>query len=347
MVEKIDEAISVQPSPIEIPYRQYQATRYGKIMAYTVDSQFSQAIEKFRALLESIEPIVVGDVATRREVGEHVLREVFQTHPMPTDVSIEDFLVKLPDESSILLRWYCKQNSTPGSAVLYLHGGGLIFNDVGIYDRLVANYVSKSGVPFLSVDYRKAPEYPYPTPIEDCYSALCWLHKNAKLLQVDPNRLAVMGDSAGGGLSAALTILSRDRNGPSLAKQILIYPMLDDRNTVEDPKLAPYVLWTNDDNLTAWQAYLGETMGTSKVTAVAAPAHLKNAKGLPSAYIEIGELDIFRNENIEYARLLANDEVSTEFHLRPGVNHAWEVFTPTIPISIRAMDDRIRVIQSV
>lgn len=122
--------------------------------------------------------------------------------------------------------------------------------------------------------------------------------------------------------------------------------MLDDRNIIEDPNLAPLVLWTNDDNLTAWRAYLGDAAGTNNVSPVAAPAHLKNAEGLPPAYIEVGELDIFRNEDIQYARLLTNDGVSTEFHLRPGVIHAWEVFAPEIPISVRAMNDRIRVIQS-
>ncbi|QFT54375.1 alpha/beta hydrolase [Microbulbifer sp. THAF38] len=315
-------------------------------MTFSVDRDFTQALDRFSALLEPIEPIAVGDVATRREIGERVLREVLRTQPMPSDVLIEDFLVKAADGSSMLLRWYCKEGSTPGSAVLYLHGGGLIFNDVGIYDQTVANYVSKSGIPFLSVDYRKAPEHPFPTPIEDCYSALSWLHKNAKQLNVDPSRLAVMGDSAGGGLSAALTILTRERKGPSLARQILIYPMLDDRNIIEDPNLAPLVLWTNDDNLTAWRAYLGDAAGTNNVSPVAAPAHLKNAEGLPPAYIEVGELDIFRNEDIQYARLLTNDGVSTEFHLRPGVIHAWEVFAPEIPISVRAMNDRIRVIQS-
>jgi acetyl esterase/lipase len=128
---------------------------------------------------------------------------------------------------------------TLGPAVLYLHGGGMISGSVAIYDGPVSHYVSNSGVSMLAVDYRLAPEHPYPVPVEDCYAGLRWLAEHADELGVDPARIAVMGDSAGGGLAAAVALLARDRGGPELAAQILIYPMLDDRNTAPDPEIAP------------------------------------------------------------------------------------------------------------
>lgn len=316
-------------------------------MALTVDPEFIQAVGKFSALISSIEPIAPGDALTRREVGERVLRAVLDTHPMPDDVLMEDFLIRVSDESSLLLRWYHKKDSNPGSAIVYIHGGGLIFNTVEIYDKPVSKFVSDSGVPFLSVDYRKAPEYPYPTPVKDCYTAFTWLVEHAESLGIDPARIAIMGDSAGGGLAAAIAIKSRDNGGPALAKQILIYPMLDDRTTLSNPILEPFVIWSPEDNLTAWQAYLGSATGTKSVSPYAAAAHLKDASGLPPAYIDVGELDIFRDEDIQYARLLADAGVSTELHVHPGVTHSWEFFAPEIAVSQRAHKDRIRAIQSI
>ncbi|MFA0810229.1 alpha/beta hydrolase [Microbulbifer epialgicus] len=316
-------------------------------MTFTVDPEFTQAMEKFSDLFSEIDPIPPGDVYTRRETGESILKAVHGSHPMPHDVTWDDFLVKGPNKSSLLLRWYQKANSTPGPAVLYMHGGGLIYNNVGIYDWLVARYVSDSGVPFLSVDYRKAPEHPYPAPIEDCYSALDWLVEHAKSLGVDPTKIAVMGDSAGGGLAAALAIMSRDRCGPALAKQVLIYPMLDNRTTNTDPNLAPFTLWTYEDNLTAWEAYLGNSISSDNISPCAAPAHLADARCLPPAYIEVGELDIFRHEDIQYAQLLADAGVSVELHVRPGVIHSWDSFAPNIAVSLRSHQDRIRVIKSI
>jgi acetyl esterase/lipase len=130
----------------------------------------------------------------------------------------------------------------------------MISGSVAIYDGPVSHYVSNSGVSMLAVDYRLAPEHPYPVPVEDCYAGLRWLAEHADELGVDPARIAVMGDSAGGGLAAAVALLARDRGGPDLAAQMLIYPMLDDRNTAPDPEIAPFAVWSYDDNITGWGA---------------------------------------------------------------------------------------------
>jgi len=230
--------------------------------------------------------------------------------------------------------------------VLYAHGGGMILSNVEIYDGIVSRYVSATGVPFLSVEYRYAPEYPAPTPVTDCFAGLQWLADHASALGVDPRRIAVMGDSGGGGVAASLAIYARDHAGPSIAKQLLIYPMLDDRTITPDPLLAEFAPWTYDDNATGWGALLGAQVGGTDVSPYGAAARLTDFDGLPAAYIEVGELDIFRDESLAYARQLLAAGVSTELHVHPGVPHAFETFVPTAAVSLRSTTDRHRALNS-
>jgi acetyl esterase/lipase len=222
------------------------------------------------------------------------------------------------------LGWYRTAAAQPGSAVLYLHGGGMIFGleHLGdLYDLAVRDYVARSGVPMLVVDYRIAPEHPHPTPVEDCYAALRWLADNATTLGVDPARIAVMGDSAGGGLAAGVCLLARDRGGPAVAQQLLIYPMLDDRAHTPDPQLLPFLTWTYDDNVTGWTALLGDDAGTEKMYRDAEPA---------------------RNEDVTYAARLSDSGVPTELHLHPGCPHAFEALARSADVTQRAIGDRVR-----
>jgi acetyl esterase/lipase len=198
----------------------------------------------------------------------------------------------------------------------------------------------------LAVEYRYAPEHPGLTPVEDSYVALRWLAEHSAELGVDAGRIAVMGDSAGGGIAAGLALLARDRSGPAIAQQILIYPMLDDRTTTPDPQLVPFAGWTYEDNLTGWAALLGDDIGGPDVSAYAAPARMTDAVGLPPVYLEVGELDIFRNEGIEFARRTAAAGVSTELHVRLGVPHGWDVVAPEANVTTRAMSDRVRRLKS-
>jgi len=207
--------------------------------------------------------------------------------------------------------------------------------------------VSNSGVSMLSVDYRLAPEHPYPTPVEDCYTGLKWLAEHACELGVDPVRIAVMGDSAGGGLAAGVALLARDRGGPALARQILIFAMLDDRNSIPDPEIAPFAVWSYDDNVTAWRALLGEAVGGLDVSQYAAPARATDLSGLPPCYLEVGQLDIFRDEDLAYAEHLSRDGVTVEFHLRPGVPHEFETVAFDTDIARRSVADRIRVLRTI
>jgi acetyl esterase/lipase len=222
----------------------------------------------------------------------------------------------------------------------------MIAGSVALYDRTVAAYVSETRVPMLSVDYRRAPEHPHPTPVEDCLAAVSWLMTNPAGLPVDPLRIAVMGDSAGGGLAAATALKARDR-GISLARQILIYPMLDDRNTTPDPLLVPYAGWSYDDNYTGWHALLGDSIGTAEVPAEAAPARATDLSGLPDAYIEVGELDIFRDECIRYSQRLVASGTSSELHVHPGCPHGFDRISRGVGVAERARQDRLRVMKQI
>lgn len=314
-------------------------------MTLQFDPEFEAGMAAWSDLPVPTEPIAVGDVQSRRAVFEPVLDRVVERLAMPTDVSIKDFEAQTDDGETLVLRWYTREGTQPGSGVFYIHGGGMIMNNIDHFVRPVSWYVSVSGVPFLSVQYRKAPEHPAPRPAEDCYIGLVWFAEHAQELGIDPQRIAVMGDSAGGGLSAALAIMARDRGGPAIAQQILLYPMLDDRNTEPRKHLLPFISWGYDDNKTAWSALLGDAAGGPNVSPYAAPARLTNAAGLPPLYLDTGELDIFLEEDLAYVRLLASAGVSTEVHVHRGVPHAWDLFCPEISASVRARQNRLHVLR--
>jgi acetyl esterase/lipase len=262
----------------------------------------------------------------------------------PDDVTVTEHRTTSADGADIVLRSYRKEGSSSRAAALYLHGGGMILGSIDLFDATLARYASASGVLMLAVEYRLAPEHPYPAAVEDSYAGLEWLAGNARELGVDPDRIAVMGDSAGGGLAAGVAIMARDRNGPAIARQILLFPMLDDRTTTTDRHLEPFALWTYDDNTTAWQALLGGDAGAANVPPYAAPARVDDATGLPPTYLEIGQLDIFRDEVLAYARLLGRAGVEVELHLHPGAPHEFETIAPAAAVSRRAVADRIRVL---
>ena len=308
----------------------------------------AQVLAELGPLLEAIgqtEPPPIGDVETRRVNGHRMFDYVATTWEPVPGVEVDRHTLTTADGATLHLDWYHTPAGQPGSAVLYLHGGGMIFGleHLGrVYDLAVRDYVATSGVPMLMVDYRIAPEHPHPTPVEDCYAALRWLADNAVTLGVDPARIGVMGDSAGGGLAAGVCLLTRDRGGPSVAQQMLIYPMLDDRAHSPDPQLLPFLTWTYDDNVTGWAALLGDSAGTDTVSPYAAPARATDLTGLPDTYIDVGDLDIFRDEDIAYARRLSDAGVPTELHLHPGCPHAFEALARGADVSRRAIGDRIR-----
>jgi len=315
-------------------------------MSLHLDPEVAEALEPMEARAADQTPPPVGDVLTRRTSQEELVKHAEDAVPMAGDVVITDYQVTTPDGPQILARWYAKQGSSPGSAVLYTHGGGMIAGNVGQLDKTLAQYVSASGVPMLSVDYRLAPEHHHPTQVNDTYAALRWLDEHAAEMGVNRNRIAVMGQSAGGNLAAAVAIMARDQSGPGICRQILLYPMLDDRPKMVDPSISRHLTWKYDDNTTAWDAFLGGAAGGPDVPPTAAPARIAEPAELPPAYMEVGQLDIFRDEDMTYALRLVRSGVEVEFHLRPGVPHMWDILAPGTDVTRRAFNDRVRILKS-
>lgn len=266
--------------------------------------------------------------------------------PSPTSVRTDSFITEHGDGTSIEMRWYRKEGAPKGPAVVFFHGGARIAGSVDLYDPLVQMMVDWAGVPFLSVEYRLAPEARGASAMHDGLLAVKWLIANHADLDVDPARIAVMGDSAGGGVAAGVAVLARDA-GIVLARQILIYPMLDDRTVFPDPELhAAAAMFSYEFNRTAWASLLSEVPAGSADHFLAAPARTPDLRGVASAYIEVGELDIFRDEDVRYAQQLWQAGVPTDLHVHSGYPHAFDVLLLGSPIAARHRDERVRVLHS-
>lgn len=315
-------------------------------MTYILDPELVPVMAALAERSAGAPARVRGDWRALREGGNAGQAAMAALVPPASGVGVTVWHAAAPDGAAIELRWYCPAPGTAaGPAVVYAHGGGMVLGSLDTYDTLMRWYAASSGVPFLSVGYRLAPEVTGTTLAEDVFAALSWLVEHCGELGVDPARVAVMGDSGGGAPAAGAAILARDRGLP-LARQILIYPMLDDRNQTPDPALAPHLTWTHDDNYTAWHAVLGDEPGGDEVSPIAAPGRLKDYAGLPPAYLDVGDLDIFRDETIAYAAGLARAGVPVELHVHPAVPHGWERLAPDTAAARRAHADRLRVISA-
>lgn len=313
-------------------------------MTYKIDSEMAPIMEALAKRSTGAPSPKRGDWQALRTSANAGLAYMASLVPASKDLTITKYSVTVPDGVQIELRWYTKTGPAPGSAVVYAHGGGMIAGSLDLYDEVVSWYVSETGVPFLAVEYRLAPEASGTSLAEDVFAAVLWLVDHSSQLQVDPQRIALMGDSGGGGPTAGAAILARDKQ-LSLARQILIYPALDDRNVNPDPTREPFLTWSYDNNFTAWSAMLGDKRGTNVVSPIAAPARLKDFSGLAPAYIDVGDLDIFRDENIAYAQKLAKAGVPVELHVYPGVPHGFERFGPNTKIGEYAMKTRAVAIE--
>ncbi len=230
----------------------------------------------------------------------------------------------------------------PFPAVLHTHGGGMVMGDARTGLVEVAGWAAELGLVVVSVDYRLAPETPHPGPVEDCYAALRWTVDQAAELGVDPARVVVAGGSAGGGLAAALALMARDRGEVSLAGQVLIYPMLDDRNeTGSAQQMAGVGVWDRTSNQTGWAALLGDAAGGPDVSPYAAPARATDLSGLPPAFIDVASAETFRDEDVAYAsRIWAAGGVA-ELHVWPGGCHGFDLLVPDAAISQAARAARV------
>jgi acetyl esterase/lipase len=226
----------------------------------------------------------------------------------------------------------------PGPALLWIHGGGYLMGSAQQDDRLCKRFAAKLGATVAAVDYRLAPENPYPAALEDCHSALTWL---AGLPAVDPDRVVIGGASAGGGLTAALAFAARDRGVVNPVMQLLVYPMLDDRSSsrteLDDVEVR---MWTREANRWGWASYLG-----TADPSFAVPARRTDLAGLPPAWIGVGSNDLFHDEDLAYAEALRGAGVPCDVEVVPGAFHGFDVVVPKAGVSRAFFDSQCAAIQ--
>jgi acetyl esterase/lipase len=272
----------------------------------------------------------IPGIAERRAALTQLLAAM-EVPPNP-NVTSEDRMVPGPEGApDVRVRVYRPVTASgPLPGIYFIHGGGMILGDIEGEDAAASAICDQVGAVVVSVDYRLAPEHPHPAPVEDCYAGLTWMARSAGELGIDPERLAVYGGSAGGGLTIAVSLLARDRGFPAIRFQMPIYPMIDDRNeTPSSHEITDIGLWDRAGNIEAWKWYLGD----GKPDQYAAPARAEDLTGLPPTFIDVGTVDLFRDEDITFAMRLMQAGVPTELHVNPGVYHAAEVFAPECELS--------------
>ena len=246
-----------------------------------------------------------------------------------------DHTVPAADGHEIVVRVYTPEGlATPAPCVYAIHGGGYVLGTYEMLDRVMDGWCARLGVVGVSVEYRLAPEWAYPTPLEDCYAGLAWVHAHHDALGVDPARIGIQGTSAGGGLAAALALLARDRGEIPIAFQVLECPMIDDRFHTPSSNIERLQVWSRESNEYGWRAYLGDRYGTDDIPATAAPARADDLTGLPPAIVCVGGADGFRDEDVQYALRLSQAGVPTELHVYPGAPHGAMV-VPTAPAALQ------------
>ncbi|HEX7854936.1 MAG TPA: alpha/beta hydrolase [Sphingobium sp.] len=248
----------------------------------------------------------------------------------------EHFIPGAPGSPNVRILVYTPPTGSvsPRSAILEIHGGGYVMGSAEISDASNRALVQDLDCVIVSVDYRLAPETRWPGALEDCYAALKWLHEQVATLGVDAARIAIMGGSAGGGHAAALALLARDRGEYPICFQMLHAPMLDDRtgSTSEPHPYAGEFIWTPGSNRFGWRALLGVEPGGADVPANAVPARAASLEGLPPTAIVVGALDLFLEEDMDYARRLIRAGVPTELHVIPGAYHGYGLAGPGAPL---------------
>src|SRR6516165_2294694 len=270
----------------------------------------------------ALHPPLADPVAARERTNEMLAMMAVELDV--SDLDIDDRTVPgPPGDPDVAVRVYSpKATATSVPGILYIHGGGFVTGSIDTEHAGAVRLAQQLGVVVVSVEYRLAPEHPFPAGIEDCYAALVWLHEQADALGLDPTRVAINGGSAGGGLAAGLALLARDRGGPAICFQFLGIPELDDR--LETPSMRRFIdtpMWSRPAAEKSWEWYLGDAWGTNDVSPYAAPARATDLSGLPPAYVSVMEFDPLRDEGLDYAVRMIRAGVPVELHHFPGTFH--------------------------
>ena len=274
-----------------------------------------------------------GDITATRGPALALAEQQWAMFPAVPEVDVVDH-----DADGVRVRTYSHRDRQPGTPALYwIHGGGMIGGFIENDDFMCKTWARKFGCLVASVEYRLAPEHQYPAHVDDCYTGLAWVASQADPLGFDRSRLVLGGASAGGGLAAATALMARDRGEIALTHQMLVFPMLDDRGvTASTNEILEPRVWNGTSNRHAWRAYLGDRVGADDLPIYAAPARatVDDLRGLPPAYIDVGELDPFRDEDIEYAQKLLQAGVPCELHVTPGAFHGSDAMVLDAPSSL-------------
>ena len=242
----------------------------------------------------------------------------------------------------VVLRIHRPKGRTGPLPCLYaIHGGGYILGNYEVEDQRFDSWVPRLGVIGVSVEYRLAPETPYPGPLDDCHAGLSWVYEHAEELGVDRRLIGVLGTSAGGGLAASLALRARDNPEPAIAFQLLMYPMIDDRGVTPSSQWSDVPVWNPASNELGWRSYLGELYGTDRVPAAAAPARAIDLRGLPATFIGVGTVDVVCDEDVDFAQRLYRAGVPTELRVYAGGPHGFDRRATDTGLSRRGRRDML------
>ena len=301
---------------------------------HLVDSELAQALKATPAITPTRDslPGLRENIAQLRAAA-----------PPAPGVTVEEKFLTRADGTALRILLYTPASSRLTGALLWFHGGGMVMGTPEMNDPQSRHLAHRMGCMVIAVDYRLAPEFPYPGGLDDCYLALKWAHESATSMGIPRERIAVTGESGGGCLAAALVIQARDRAEVKVSAQFLQYAMLDDRTGTSaelDPMpFAGEFVWTKESNSFAWHCVLGHAAGQPQIADYAAPGRVEKLSGLPSTCIIIGELDLFIGENLRFAKNLMQHGVSTELHVYPGAYHGFMSFVPDAQVTKRAERD--------
>lgn len=261
------------------------------------------------------------------------------------EYTLEDRLVAGPEGAPNITLLICRPNaaSTAVPVIYYIHGGGMVMGNRRTGLPGVLDLAASIGAAVISVEYRLAPETQHPGPVEDCYAGLDWLGNNPAALDLLPDSIVIAGTSAGGGLAAATALLARDRGGPRLAGQLLMGPMLDDRNeSLSAHQMEGVGVWDRTANGIGWTALLGEKRGSASVSQYASPARATNLGSLPPTLIDVGSAETFRDEAVVFASRIWADGGDCELHVFAGGFHGYDSLVPETAVSRDTVEARKR-----